>query len=57
MNLEVTEFKSELRFDLRCHLEADMASEANKINVRDNMYMVTRVIKVVDYQSEVKFAL
>ena len=57
MNLEVTEFKSELRFDLRCHLEADMASEANKINVRDNMYMDTRVIKVVDYQSEVKFAL
>ena len=34
-----------------------MASEANKINVRDNMYMDTRVIKVVDYQSEVKFAL
>ena len=34
-----------------------MASEATKMAVRGNMHMVTRVIEVPDFNSEVKFEL
>ena len=55
--IEVTEFDSEARCDLRGCLEAAMASEATKMAVRGNIYMDTRVIKVADLKSEVKFYL
>ena len=55
--IEVTEFKSEVRFDLRGHLEATMASEATKMIVRGNMYMDTGAIEVADFKSEFKFDL
>ena len=32
-----------------------MASEATKMAIRGNMHMDTRVIKVTDFKSEVKF--
>ena len=44
--IEVTEFNSEARCDLRGCLEAAMASEALTTDVRGNMKMDTRVIKV-----------
>ena len=34
-----------------------MASEATKKAVRDNMHLNTRVIKVIDFKSEIKFDL
>ena len=55
--IEVTEFNSEARCDLRGHLEAAMASEATKMAIRGNMHMDTRVIEVADFKSEVKFDL
>jgi len=52
--VEVTEFNSEFRCDLRGHLEATMASEATKIMaVRGNVHMDTRVIQVANFKSEV----
>ena len=36
--IEVTEFNSEVSFDLRGHLEATMASEATKMAFRGNMH-------------------
>ena len=55
--IEVTEFNSEARCDLRGCLEAAMASEATKLAIRGNMHMDTRVIEVADFKSEVKFDL
>ena len=55
--IEVTEFNSEARCDLRGCLEAAMASEATKMAIRGNMHMDTRVIEVADFKSEVKFDL
>ena len=52
--IEVTEFNSEARCDLRGHLEATMASEATKMAVRSNMHMDTRVFEIADFKSEVK---
>ena len=52
--IEVTKFNSEVRCDLRGHLEVAMASEATKMAVRGNMHMDTRVIRVADNKSEVK---
>ena len=52
--VEVTEFNSEVRCDLRGCLEAAMASEVIKMAVRGNMHMDTRVIKVAGPKSEVK---
>ena len=52
--IEVTELNFEVSFDLRGHLEAAMASEATKINVRGNMHIDTRVIKIADFKYEVK---
>ena len=52
--IEVTEFDSQVRCDLRGRLEAAMASEATKMAVRGNMHMDTRVIKVAGFKSEVK---
>ena len=54
---EVTEFKSKVRFDLRGHLEAAMASKATKMTVTGNMHIDARVIRVVDYKYQVKFNL
>ena len=51
--IEVTEFNSEVRCDLRGHLEVAMASEATKMAVGCNMGMDTRVIEVADVKSEV----
>ena len=53
--IEVTEFDSEVKCDLRGCLEAAMASEATKMAVRGNMHNDTRVIEVADLKSEVKF--
>ena len=53
--IEVTEPNSEARCDLRGCLEAAMASEVHNMAVRGNMHMGTRVIKVADFRSEVKF--
>ena len=55
--IEVIEFNSEARCDLRGRLEAAMASEATKMAIRGNMHMDTRVILVTDFKSEVKFDL
>ena len=52
--IEVTEFNSEVRCDLRGCLEATMASEATKMAVRGNMHMNTRVIEVADFKYVVK---
>ena len=55
--IEVTDFYSEARCDLIGHLEAAMASEATKMDVRVNMHMDTKVIEVADFKSQVKFDL
>ena len=52
---EVTELDYEARYYLRGCLEAAMASEDTKIAVRGNMRNDTRVIKVAEFKSEVKF--
>ena len=52
--VEVTEFNSEVRCDLRGCLQAVKASEVIKMAVRGNMHMDTRVIKVAGFKSEVK---
>ena len=53
--IEVTEFDSEARCDLRGCLEATMASEATKMAVRGNMLNDTRVIEVAVFKFEVNF--
>ena len=55
--IEVTEFDSGVRFDLRGCLEAAVASEATQMAVIGNMHMDTRVIEVADFKSEVNFDL
>ena len=55
--IEVTEFNSEARCDLRGRLEATMASEAVKMAIRGTMHMDTRVIEVADFKYKVKFNL
>ena len=55
--VEVTEFNSEVRCDLRGQFEAAMASEATTMDVRGNMHIDTRVIKVAGFKSEVKLDL
>ena len=52
--VEVTEFNSEVRCDLRGHLEATVASEATEMAVRSNMHMDTRVVEVTDFNFEVR---
>ena len=54
---EVTEFNSEVKYDLRGRLEVAMASEVIKIAVRGNMHLDTSVIKVAGFKSEVKLDL
>ena len=51
--IEATEFKFEVRSDLRGHLEAAMASEATIMAVPGNMHMDARVIEVAFIKSEV----
>ena len=51
--IEVTEINSEVRCDLRGHLEAAIASEATKMTVGAIMHMDSRVIKVSDFKSGV----
>ena len=55
--VEATEFKFEVRSDLRGHLEAAMASEATIMAVPGNMHIDTKVIGVAGIKSEVKFDL
>ena len=55
--IEVTEFKSKVRFDLWGHLEVGMVSEATEMIVRGNIHIDTKVVKVVDYKSWVKLNL
>ena len=55
--VEATEFKFEVRSDLRGHLEAAMASEATIMAVPGNMHIDTKVIGVACIKSEVKFDL
>ena len=54
---EATELKSEVRFGLRGHLEATMASEASLEAVRGNMHIGTRALEVADFKSEVRYDL
>ena len=50
--INVTDFNSEARYDLRGHLEASMAPEATKIMAgSDNVHMDTRVVKITDFKS------
>ena len=51
---EVTVLKSEVKFGLRGHLEAGMASEVMKIAFRGNMHIDFRVIEVTELNFEVK---
>ena len=51
--IEVTDFNSEVRCDLRGRLKASMASDATKMALRGNMHMDTRVITVVQLKSEI----
>ena len=51
---EVTDLKSEVKFDLWGHLEAAMASEAVKIAFGGNMHIDIRVIEVTELNFEVK---
>ena len=55
--IEVTEFISEVRCDLRGRLEAAMASKAIKMAVKGNMHIDTMVIKLAGFKSEVKLDL
>ena len=51
---EVTDLKFEVKYDLRGHLEAAMASEVMKIAFRGNMHIDIRVIEVTELNFEVK---
>ena len=51
---EVTDLKSEVKFDLRGHLEATMASKVMKIAFIGNMHLPSRVIEVTELNFEVK---
>ena len=53
--IEVTELISDTRCDLWGNLEATTAFEANKMSVRGNMHIDTRVNKVADFKYKVKF--
>ena len=55
--IEATEFKFEVKCDLRGYFEVTMASEAFNMAVRANMHMDFRVIEVADYKSDNKFNL
>ena len=50
--IEVTEFNSEVRCYLPGCLEAAMASEVTKIDVRGNMHTDARVVEVTEFNSE-----
>ena len=53
--IEATEFKSDLRCELRGHLEATRASEAMKVAFRSNGHMDSRVIEFAGFKSEAIF--
>ena len=55
--IEDNQLKSDTKSDLRGHLEAAMASEITKIDVRSNIHMDTSVIKIAGFKSEVKLDL
>ena len=55
--IEVTEFNSEVRSDLRGHLEAKMTSKGMTLAVPGNLHMDMRVIEVTEFKSEVQFDL
>ena len=54
---EVTDLKSEVKFVLRGHLEAAMASVVMKSASRGNMHIDTRVIEVTEPNFEIKYDL
>ena len=51
---EVTDLKSEVKFDLQGHLEAATASEVMKIVFKGIMHIDSRVIEVTKLNFEVK---
>ena len=51
---EVTDLKSEVKFDLRGHLEAAMASEIMKIAFRGNLHIDIKVNEVTELNFVVK---
>ena len=53
--IEVTDFNSEVRCDLRGRLELATASEATKMTVRGNMHMDTKAVEVTEFNSEVRY--
>ena len=55
--LEVTDFHSEVRFDLQGCLEAALTSEVTKSAFTSNMHRDIFVIEVNDFKSEVRFNL
>ena len=55
--IEATEFKFEVRRDLRGHLEAAMASEATIMAISDNMHIDARVTEFACIKFEVRFGL
>ena len=55
--IEATELISEVRSDLRGHLEAKMTSEGMTLAVTGNMHMDMRVIEFTEFKSEVQFDL
>ena len=52
--VEVADLKSEVKFDLRGHLESAMASEVMKMAYIGNMHIDVRVIEVTELNFEVK---
>ena len=48
--IEATDFKFEVRCNLRGHMEAAMASEATKLVVKGNMHVVLGVIEAAFFQ-------
>ena len=51
--IEATEFKFEVKSDLRGHLEAAMALEATIIAILGNMHIDARVTEVADFKFNV----
>ena len=52
--IEATEFKFDVRSDLRGCLEVTMASEATKMAIRSRMHMEPRVIRATEYNFEIR---
>ena len=55
--IEATEFKFEVRNDLRGHMEVALASEATIVAIPGNMHIYAWVIEVAFIKYDVKFVL